>query len=63
MKAIINQSNKVEYNKYIAIYMSRYCTAQNFGRTKLWQIRNCKKIGGEKFWQLITLIIVHYLSS
>ena len=31
-------------------------------RPKLWQIWNCKKIGRENFWQLITLIIVHHLS-
>ena len=26
-----------------------YHTVQNFGRTKLWQIWNCKKIVGENF--------------
>ena len=30
-------------------YRLKYHTAQNFGSTKLWQIWNCKKIGGENF--------------
>ena len=28
---------------------SQYHIAQNFGSRKLWQIWNCKKIGGENF--------------
>jgi len=36
-----------------------YRTAQNFGRRKLWQSWNCKKIGGENFGGLAMNCQIH----
>ena len=35
------------YAQYSSYIVASYRTVQNFGRIKLWRIRNCKKIGRE----------------